>query len=90
MSVSVSCLYQTLFFLLWGNVSDCCHEGMVIKGKFANRISKKDAKSYLCVTNIPFLFYQNIIIFMKKSTREKTILLENCLYIIRFAVNASC
>lgn len=89
MSVSVSCLYQTWFFLLWGNVSDCCHEGMVIKGKIANRISQKDAKSYICVTKYS-IFLSEHNNFYEEKYKEKTILLENCLYIITFSVNASC
>lgn len=80
MSVSVSCLYQTWFFLLWGNVSDCCHEGMVIKGKIANRISQKDAKSYLCVTKYSIFLSEHNNFYEEKYKGKNDIVRELPLY----------
>lgn len=80
-NVSVSILsISNMVFLLWGNVSDCCHEGMVIKGKIANRISQKDAKSYLCVTKYSIFLSEHNNFYEEKYKGKNDIVRELPLY----------
>lgn len=53
---------------------------MVIKGKIANRISQKDAKSYLCVTKYSIFLSEHNNFYEEKYKGKNDIVRELPLY----------